>query len=81
MTLVEFLEARIAEDEMRPADERASAECLAKRRIVDWEKRYRTTVEKRGEIWAHRATGNLRALAAIYATHPDYEMAWSFEKK
>lgn len=56
---------------------RVLREVESKRRIVDWECRYRTTVEKRGEDWAHRATGPLRALASVYADHPDYRDEWS----
>lgn len=56
---------------------RVLAECAAKRAIVDWEKRYRTTVKRRGESWEHRATGPLRILAAIDSDHPDYQKEWS----
>jgi hypothetical protein len=85
MTLIEFLLARIAEDEagaeradyiadFNPA--RVLAECESKRRIVD---------ECTGGLYwnvgcSEGHEGNfeniLALLAAVYADHPDYQPKW-----
>jgi hypothetical protein len=75
--IVEFLQARIAEDQAWAEDnrddcwawgdpERTLLECEAKRRIVS-------------AADPEFGMGNyaLRALAAIYARHPDYDPDWS----
>lgn len=89
--IVEFLLARIAEDE-REANAclaqwargdggtprrwyRVEAECRAKRAIIEmWAARQ----EDHLVVQAH-ATGlglAIKALAAVYADHPDYQPAW-----
>lgn len=85
-TITEFLLARIAEDEsaadrveFRPyvgdgvpqsLTDRVLAECEAKRRIVEVA---RYAPEGAGG-WGFRRT--LRALASVYADHPDYRDEW-----
>jgi hypothetical protein len=86
MTLIEFLLARITDDEAlaanassyywgrRTLSERVLAECEAKRRIIE------------AAPWAnnggHSAMKDLpgrwilRLLAAVYADHPDYRDEW-----
>ncbi|WP_024817083.1 DUF6221 family protein [Arthrobacter sp. 31Y] len=88
--LIGFLEARIAEDERRASyvreygdaaaaglfsPDRAIAECEAKRAIVDAASGYSPELEHgdNGE-WAFDVT--LKALAAVYSDHPDYQQEW-----
>ena len=87
MTLVEFLLARIAEDEHfgthdRHLSKRWAAECDAKRRIVD---RYQVAALRleRGQgdravegIRANESRSALKLLALPYSDHPDYDEAW-----
>lgn len=111
MTVTEFLEARIAEDEaaaerggwhnggatfandnygcllVQPA--RVLAECAAKRAIIEQASeatsdRYRTIGSfcvTQAEIEAEEATDPgeliLKALAAVYSDHPDYDKDWA----
>ena len=90
MTLTEFLEARIAEDEDHATDSMAAldraglasygarvlAECEAKRRIVAWAKRWPTRPPKASDGIA--AEGALLSLLALpYASHPDYLADWA----
>lgn len=81
--ILDFLNARIAEDEAEArraleqlgmvaeakADLRAFAECAAKRKIID--------LADEVDPVAVRTTAILKALAAIYADHPDYQQAWA----
>jgi hypothetical protein len=86
MTLTEFLLARIAEDEaemaeavrlrhpgltIRRSPSRFEAECEAKRRILETCETYEYEVTN-----AYGYDDVLRALAAVYADHPDYDEAW-----
>ena len=112
MTITEFLEARIAEDEagainrvvLRCEDrrslsmddaERAHAECAAKRAIiaehvpVDYSglgmespnacARCGADLNMSDWEWAHDSfpCPTLRAVAAIYADHPEYQQEWT----
>jgi hypothetical protein len=106
MTLVEFLRARITEDEKRAGlgswegwDRRVLAECAAKRRIIavavgDWDEatidravrlnqRGSTVVyedgEEEEEVAEWTTTRLLRALAAVYADHADYQPEWKVD--
>lgn len=108
MTITEFLEARIAEDEKKAlrhqeyADKdgwgdyvaRVLAECAAKRSIiaehvpVDYSglgmespnacARCGADLNMSDWDWVHDSfpCPTLRALAAIYADHPDYQQEW-----
>ena len=86
MTIIEFLKARIAEDEanagswyeswkdtMDSMEDRILAECAAKRQIIDF---FAETLEDSsgrytsGALLAERV---LSAMAAVYANHPDYD--------
>jgi hypothetical protein len=88
MTITEFLEARIAADEraimkLAEADrrpllsisitvnhpQRLLAECAAKRAIIETQ-----SVPK---IAAVPSPFILRALASVYADHPDYRQEWA----
>ena len=68
MNITEFLEARIAEDELRAnyygplamGTARVLAECAAKRAII---------------IYSPPKT--IQYLAAVYADHPDYRQEWA----
>jgi hypothetical protein len=106
MNIIEFLEARIAEDEQVAGPEYAWESADA--RIREWESDHRSGLEisasrLRAECAAKRAiitsTGTyscnqahpqfdvyhpdghtspaLRALASIYADHPDYRQEWA----
>ena len=116
MNIVEFLEARIAEDELRAnyygplamGTARVLAECAAKRAILEQHKDWPILVEKKPEfteatndlnsmsyrvtqemVWLTEreyvkrfgveapTTNMIRALAAIYRDHPDYQEAWA----
>lgn len=80
MTITEFLEARIAEDEIAAYDimgeregDRMLAECAAKRAIIGWwTNGVIGEVEIDGEL-----TNPLLPLAAIYADHEDYQQEWA----
>lgn len=81
MTLIEFLAARIAEDEAT-ADEWPQngwwrryvlAECETKRRIVELHEHRVEHDPTNGGDWS-RAT--LQTLATAYASHPDYRAEW-----
>jgi hypothetical protein len=76
LTITEFLSARIAEDAQ-------DAEAEAKRQIVQaWEAwAYHAERDSRGEgaMWETSAAAMnavLRALAGVYADHPDYREEW-----
>ncbi|UYM26586.1 hypothetical protein SEA_BAUER_37 [Arthrobacter phage Bauer] len=92
-SLVEFLEARIAEDEARArypylashpdplfSPARALAECAAKRAILDgWE-----DPDDIGPLDGDVDAGHVlamdkavRALAAVYKDHKDYRQEWA----
>lgn len=88
MDLKTFLLARIEEDEaeavglqqemdygLEAFGDRLVAECAAKRAIVEQAATYSPELEHgdNGE-WAFDVT--LRALAAVYADHPDYQPEW-----
>lgn len=87
MTLVEFLAARIAEDEaVRWQPARARAEYAAKRAIVEFHVRQDWLPEGRDECSVcgcadcHSVAWpceTLRILAAIHADHPDYDASWA----
>jgi hypothetical protein len=124
MTIVEFLEARIAEDEREanvclaqyrrgeggssPRWKRQLAECSAKRAIIEQHGEWPVLVERApsGDFDANDTqsmtyrmvkeiawltereyvkrfgvepptTPMLRALAAVYSTHPDYQQEWA----
>lgn len=85
MNITEFLEARIVEDEeqIREWDrsspfstERLLAECSAKRAVIECAADYSPELEHgdNGQ-WAFEVT--LRALAAVYKDHPDYNTDWA----
>lgn len=66
-----------AEHIMAWAPHRVLAECAAKRQIVD---RWRYFDAGREPYHADMADGilsTIRALAAVYETHPDYDPEWS----
>lgn len=77
MTIVEFLEARLPQDEAEADSARALREVAAKRRLV----------ELYGSLsaqWAPNvdygfAQTTLRTLAAIYSDHPDYKNEWELK--
>ncbi|MGH8605076.1 MAG: DUF6221 family protein [Gammaproteobacteria bacterium] len=96
MNIIEFLEARIAEDEAAALAaskqkwrakgwaieyaQRVLAECAAKRAIIKLadlveSMDYQITREWGGDI---DGTGEdiLKALAAVYKDHPDYQQEW-----
>lgn len=89
MTVTEFLEARIAEDEREARVCLASpehtmrrwvrmlAECEAKGRIIDLHAAFGHSPEPgAGDAW--RALGvALQDLAGVYADHPDYDKGWA----
>ena len=95
MTIVEFLEARIAEDEAKAAGllantqegydindyaERMLAECAAKRAIIDQWEDLEGIGPLTGGVDAGHALGidaAVRALAAVYKDHPDYQQEWA----
>lgn len=87
MTLTEFLLARFAEDEADLAEsrwdgsaewwmpdwltrDRLRADLDAKRRIVE------LATQKPGRKTTFRRVLTLRAVAEVYADHPDYDPAW-----
>lgn len=82
MTIAEFLEARIDEDETTPRTEKVSAECAAKRMIIaQW---YAATEDGDDDSVNEIASGIiialrdvLRALASVYGNHPDYIPEWN----
>lgn len=87
MSITEFLLARIAEDQeaARPfpgaADLRVLRECAAKRAIIGLaDEALEAEVKRRdasalGADLMHQDT--LRALAAVYSDHPDYQPEWA----
>jgi len=86
-TITEFLEARIAEDE-KPAyyygslalgTARVLAECAAKRAIIKIAAdQIRLGQQVGGWLnWEDMANQNLRALAAVYSDHPEYNKDWA----
>lgn len=83
MTIVEFLLARIADDEawrvarypgdhrlLTPSDQRAADRWLAESRAK------RVAVEWYENDDAYVMAATVEAMAAIYADHPDYDEAW-----
>lgn len=86
MTIVDFLEARIAEDEARArypylashpdplfSPARALAECSAKREIIRW-----WTEGLIGYVRVDdELTNPLLPLAAVYKDHPGYNQEWA----
>jgi hypothetical protein len=109
MTIVEFLEARIAEDETAAREalpeqdnvygaggffepSRVLAECAAKRAIIELHTPIRDDGWKSGEandyLWCGTCGSiddspepypcmTIKALAAIYAIHPDFQQEWA----
>lgn len=92
MTIVEFLLACIAEDEddadrilydhggmnFEPRAARVLAECEAKRRIVEIAAAQIRLGDEAAvwENWRDMAQQILRALASVYADHPDFRPEW-----
>lgn len=96
MTITEFLEARIEEDERRAnyygplamGTARVLAECAAKQAIIGM---HRRTMDIYGDALGDTCTtcvssgpdaqgypcDTLKALAAVYADHPDYKQEWA----
>jgi hypothetical protein len=80
-TIIEFLEARLAEDEYGAThsgalpvpeasyDQRTLREVASKRRIV-WRYRHASI----GDVAP--LLENIRDLASVFADHPDYDPAW-----
>ena len=93
MTITEFLEARIAEDEAEAdyllgrEDNEANAygkhflaECAAKRAIIGLADQVETAEDQMAREWGTPeviADGILSALASVYKDHPDYDPRWS----
>jgi len=92
VTITEFLEARIAEDEKRAyyygslalGTARVLAECAAKRAIIKQYGEYSECaaeyvgIAALGARCAQQATLDaLKALAAVYKDHPDYQQKWA----
>lgn len=124
MTITEFLEARITEDEQREArksrlmveridvyemgpeyvdvrdkhgarerrltlrefeekycepapDQRALAECAAKRAIAGLHKVGADKCDEHNAMFESIPCPTIRALAAVYADHPDYQQEWA----
>lgn len=87
LSITEFLLARIAEDEAAAqpfpgaADQRALRECAAKRAIIGLADDVETIddalmIETASWKW-ETSDKILRALAAVYSDHPDYQSVWS----
>ena len=84
--VIEFLLARIAEDEQRTnqliqtmwsttqATDRILAECYAKREVVGWLEHLHT--ERLGGL---APLFCLQHLASVYSDHPDYREEWKPE--
>ena len=89
MSIVEFLLARIAEDEDLAKvyaeglydSARVLAECAAKRWVLDTLRSYEPDTEWRTEPdmgkRGNNAAGAVRQLAAVYAEHEDYREEWA----
>lgn len=101
MTITEFLEARIAEDEAQAKESqhyeddiwetagwwnptRVLAECAAKRKLIAISEEvermdYQITQEWGGSGEAIDGTADdmLKAMASVYADHPDYQQEWA----
>jgi hypothetical protein len=85
LTITEFLEARILDDEMAANDlmgeregDRVLAECAAKRAIIEYHSMLLEQSEH-SDVAGYHATGMriaTRALAAVYKDHPDYQQEW-----
>lgn len=90
MTITEFLEARINEDEQLAAKHldagtfqdvatRCLAECAAKREILAW--RARSDLNTSSDYWEMGYSDAnyeaLQALARVYKDHPDYRQDWT----
>lgn len=89
MTITEFLEARIAEDEARAkyvseygdtgglfTPTRVLAECAAKRAIIA-EHAPVDPCDAHDAMFSTITCDTIRALAAVYADHPDYQQEWA----
>jgi hypothetical protein len=90
MSLIDFLLARIVEDEAAiawtpvevwPSRRRVLAECEAKRRIVgQWQGLDRDadkpSLSRTAATMADATYLALLALATVYADHPDYDESW-----
>lgn len=72
MNLIQFLEARITDDENAATHQREAAECKAKRAIVEDTALLHFD---RPHLCDHSST--LRHLASVYAAHEDYDPAWA----
>lgn len=91
LTITDFLEARIAEDEMAAYDlmgeregDRVLAECAAKRAIIAMHDTYSHAAQDAVGIAFVGARGGqqvtaevIRALAAVYSSHEDYDSGWA----
>lgn len=106
LTITEFLEARIAEDEavvaypsphersggysyadvgglsevLTVGTTRVLAECAAKRAIIQWAGQVDAAEDQMAREWGTpevMAYGILRALAAVYSSHPGYQQEWA----
>ena len=92
MTITEFLDARIDDDETTPRTERVSAECAAKRMIVALHSPVKDKGWRSGASHGYLFCGScgsiddspepypcdtLKALASIYMDHPDYNEEWA----
>lgn len=81
MTITEFLEARIGEDELRAnyygplvmGTARVLAECAAKREVIELAKE----VADIDNSLMSEDKKLLRTLAAVYKDHPDYQQEWA----
>jgi hypothetical protein len=91
MSIVEFLEARLAEDEQVAAHvddavgpARVLREVEAKRAILAWVTGAQSATAAGDEQAFHdeeaaALTFAIRALASVYSDHPDYQQAWAPE--
>lgn len=94
MTITEFLEARVAEDEyvanrelllgtttpLTKMNARVLDECVAKRAIIaEWEDptTFQTWGSEVDDGYVIAIDKAVRALAAIYADHPNYQQDWA----
>lgn len=87
MTIVEFLEARIAEDEAQADSGRALREVAAKRALIDkfgdtdLGAPYNESPEvEYWEDWQVACYDVLINLASIYSEHPDYRKEWELKR-
>lgn len=86
MTIVEFLEARLAEDSVTATSSREHREGIAKRKLIDkfgdtdLGAPYNETPEAEyWEDWQVACYDVLITLASIYSEHPDYRKEWELK--